>query len=94
VYLGNMKSKVGQRVVGNLPTGCYPPEVLESMRRWVGGNILLLGKPGGEFVEAPAGVDGGGWSYGPVMLDFDADGRLDLYSTCGFISRSRIEPDG
>jgi hypothetical protein len=94
LYLGNMKSKVGQRVVGNLRPGCYEDDILERMRRWVGGNILMTATPDGNFAEVLAGVEGGGWSYGPVMIDFDNDGRLDLFSACGFISRSRTEPDG
>ncbi|HVJ82267.1 MAG TPA: VCBS repeat-containing protein [Planctomycetia bacterium] len=93
LYIGNMKSKVGQRVVGNLPEGAYSEEIIDNMKRWVGGNILLVSAPGGKFVEMP-GVDGGGWSYGPAMIDFDGDGRLDLFSTCGFVSRDRREPDG
>lgn len=35
-----------------------------------------------------------GWSWGPALVDLDNDGWLDLHATCGFISKSRSEPDG
>jgi hypothetical protein len=39
-------------------------------------------------------VAGIGWAYGAALVDLDNDGWLDLYTTCGFISQSRTEPDG
>src|SRR5262249_53460885 len=39
-------------------------------------------------------VHDAGWAYGPALIDLDNDGWLDIHATCGFISRSRSEPDG
>jgi hypothetical protein len=89
-----MKSKVGQRIVANLPAEAYPPEILDKMRRWVAGNFLLFNRGSLDFEEGRANTAGGGWSYGPALVDLDGDGRLDIHSTCGFASFSRSEPDG
>jgi hypothetical protein len=35
-----------------------------------------------------------GWSYGAALIDLDNDGWLDLFATCGFMSKSRKEQDG
>jgi FG-GAP-like repeat len=94
IYLANMKSKVGQRIVANLPPDAYPPEIIDKMRRWVAGNFLLYNRGNLEFAEGNRSTAGGGWSYGPVLADLDGDGHLDIHTTCGFASFSRQEPDG
>lgn len=94
IYLGNMKSKVGQRIVANLPADAYPAEILDKMRRWVAGNLLLFNRGNLRFTDSPRYAAGNGWSYGPTLVDLDGDGRLDIHATCGFASFSRQEPDG
>lgn len=95
VYIGNMYSKAGQRIIANIPPGSYPPELVKKMQGFVAGNLLLLNRPGLKFdVPSSAAVSGVGWAYGTAMVDLDGDGLLDLYATAGFASFSRKEPDG
>jgi hypothetical protein len=50
------------------------------------GNRLYLGNGAGGFVDGTDdwGVRDGGWGWGAVFADLDADGRLDLAQTGGF----------
>jgi hypothetical protein len=96
LYIANMYSKAGSRVIGNLRPGTYPEDVMARMRRFVTGSQLYHNRGGLRF--EPLGqqyqVAAVGWAYGPALVDLDNDGWLDLYATCGFISQSRGEPDG
>jgi hypothetical protein len=96
IYSGNMYSKAGKRVIGNLTTGAYPESVLARMRTFVTGSQLHrnLGNLQFEQLGQAWQVNDCGWAYGPALADLDNDGFLDLYATCGFISRNRDEPDG
>ncbi len=94
IYVGNMKSKMGQRIVGNVPDGVYTPETMSQLHRWVDGNILLANNGELKFSEQSSGISGGGWTYGTSLFDMNGDGWLDIYSTCGFASFHRGEPDG
>jgi hypothetical protein len=96
IFCANMYSKAGSRVIGNLAADAYPPAVLEKIRRFVAGSQLHLNRGGLRFdqVGSPMHVAGIGWSYGACLADLDNDGWLDLYATCGFVSKSRDEPDG
>ena len=60
-------------------------------------NRLYLNQGNFQFkdVTETAGVAGKkAWSTGVAMADVNADGWLDIYSTCGFISQDRQKPDG
>jgi FG-GAP-like repeat len=95
LYLGNMYSKAGLRIIANLPPDTYPPPLMDRLRRFVTGNMLLRNSGGLRFDEVPNSVIAGvGWAYGPALVDLDGDGLLDIHSTCGFASFSRDEPDG
>jgi hypothetical protein len=96
IYSGNMYSKAGKRVMGNLRSDAYPPDVMARMRTFVTGSQLHrnLGNFRFEQLGQAWQVNDCGWAYGPALVDLDNDGFLDLYATCGFISRSRTEPDG
>jgi HEAT repeat protein len=96
IYSANMYSKAGARVIGNLAPDAYPPAVLEKMRRFVAGSQLHLNKGGLKFEQVGKAmqVAGVGWAYGACLADLDNDGWLDIYATCGFISKDRNEPDG
>ena len=104
LYVANMYSKAGSRVIGNLKPDAYPAEIMAKMRQFVVGSQLYrnLGTTKGSDSLSPSFEPLGkqyqvaaiGWAYGAALVDLDNDGWLDLYATCGFISQSRTEPDG
>jgi hypothetical protein len=95
LYLANMYSKMGQRIIANLPDDAYPADIMKQIHSWVSGNLLLHNDGGLQFRAANDPLIGQvGWTYGPALVDLDADGWLDIYSTAGFASFSRDEPDG
>jgi hypothetical protein len=95
LYIGNMYSKAGTRVIGNLRPDTYAPAVMDTIRHFVLGSQLYRNR-GNRF--EPVGrdwqVNAVGWAYGATLADFDNDGWLDLYATCGFVSQNRDDPDG
>jgi hypothetical protein len=96
IYCGNMYSKAGSRVIGNVRDGTYPPAVMEKMRTFVRGSQLHLNQGNGRWDQKGQAwqVNDAGWAYGPALVDLDNDGWLDIFATCGFVSRDRKEPDG
>jgi hypothetical protein len=96
IYCANMYSKAGSRVMSNLRPDAYPPAILAKMRQFVAGSQLHrnVGNLKFEQVGAKWQVAAVGWAYGPALVDLDNDGYLDLFATCGYMSRSRKEPDG
>jgi hypothetical protein len=96
LYLANMYSKAGKRIIANLRPDTYSPEVMSRLRSLVAGSQLYLNRGGNRF--EPVGpkyqVSAIGWAYGAALADLDNDGWLDLYATCGYVSRSRDKPDG
>ena len=96
LYLANMASKAGDRIISNLPSEAYTPEIRAKVKEFVRGNELLRNTGGVDFESfgPKLGVTGPGWSYGTALVDLDNDGWLDIYAPGGFISYSRGEPDG
>jgi hypothetical protein len=96
LYVGNMYSKAGRRVIGNVRPGTYPDDITAKLHSFVAGSQLWRNRGGLDF--KPQGkqlrVNGIGWAYGAALVDLDNDGWLDLFATAGFISQSRSEPDG
>ena len=96
LYVSNMYSKAGSRVMGNMKAGTYPQEVQARLRSMVAGGELY--RNNGELDFSPVGKDfqvhAAGWAWGSSLSDFNNDGFLDLYVTAGFISRDREKPDG
>jgi hypothetical protein len=96
LYVGNMYSKAGNRIMANLWPGSYPEEMMAKLRSFTVGSQLHRNRGGLKFeqVGRDLQVADVGWAFGPAMLDLDNDGWLDIYATCGFISRNRDDPDG
>ncbi|MHB1426519.1 MAG: FG-GAP repeat domain-containing protein, partial [Gemmataceae bacterium] len=96
LYVANMYSKAGNRIIGNLRPDTYEPEPMARLRSLVAGSQLYRNRGGLRFdpVGPKYQVSAIGWAYGAALVDLDNDGWLDLYATCGYISKSRSEPDG
>jgi hypothetical protein len=96
LYLANMYSKAGTRVIGNLRPDTYPEDVMARLRTFVSGSQLHRNLGGLKFDQKGKEwqVNDCGWAYGAALIDLDNDGWLDLYATAGFISRDRTKPDG
>lgn len=96
IYVSNMYSKAGSRIMGNMVDGTYPPEIQDRLRSMVAGGELY--KNNGDLTFEPLGKDyqvhAAGWAWGASMADLNNDGWPDLYVTAGFISRDRAKPDG
>jgi hypothetical protein len=86
VYVSNMFSKAGSRVV-------QAADVDEALRRRLAkfalGNTLYVPMPDGGFAERAEalGINRGLWAFGANFLDYDDDGRLDIAVADGFLSR-------
>ena len=96
IFVDNMYSKAGHRVMSNLPTGSYSDDVTRKLQRLVVGSELHKGVGDGTF--QPIGKDlyvhAVGWSWGATFFDANNDGFLDLYANAGYISQDRSKPDG
>ena len=95
IYVSNMYSKAGSRVMSNLPDRCYANEITDQLRTLVAGSELYQNVDG-QFQRVGKGfqVHAIGWAWGSAMADLNNDGWLDLYATAGFMSRNRSKPDG
>lgn len=95
-YVGNMYSKAGERIVGNLKPRLYPPDVDAKMRDFVSGNELYHNQGDGTFkrIGQSVGVSDVGWAYGTCFGDLNNDGFVDLYAAVGFQSVTPDRPDG
>jgi len=96
LYVANMYSAAGMRVMGNLSAKDYPKNWFEHIQGFIVGNELYDNRDGKDMhpIGEDAGVSVSGWSYGPALVDLDGDGRLDIYSPAGFQSVTRGNPDG
>ena len=76
------------RGVPRLLDWLFRPYVREAVRSWFRGNRLYENLGDGSFREIArdSGASISGWSWATVWLDFDNDGRLDVYGLNGFVS--------
>ena len=96
VYTANMYSKAGRRIMENLPEGTYPKEIFDKIKRFVTGSELYQNRGDLEFerVAKGHGINDVGWAYGPLLVDLDNNGFLDIYANAGFFSVDSEDPDG
>jgi hypothetical protein len=96
IYCANMYSKAGSRVMSNLRPDAYPPEIMARMRRFVAGSQLHRNRGNLQFEQVGPKwqISAVGWAYAPALVDLDNDGFLDIFASCGYVSRDRSEPDG
>lgn len=89
--VANMDSSAGKRVAyqGRFHPGA---EAKSDYQRHAQGNSLFLNR-GDRFedVSVSAGVTGGRWAWGALFLDFENDGRPDLYVPNGFVTGERSD---
>ena len=96
VYVSNMYSKAGSRIMGNMKAEGYPDDVKQRLRHMVAGGEMYenQGDLGFKSVGKKYQVHAAGWAWGSSLADLDNDGWLDLHVTAGFMSRDRAKPDG
>lgn len=101
IYVANMFSKMGRRIIAHVDPSDYPPGVFEQIQGSCAGNrlytpVVETGKKELKYreVSEDIGVNQVGWAYAPALADFDSDGFLDIYATAGFLSFQRDKPDG
>ena len=98
LYVSNMYSKMGRRIIGMVSKDNYPEDIFEQICGSCAGNRLYMrnSDDSSRYVEVGEDwhVNGVGWAWGPAMVDLDSDGWLDLYATTGYMSATRGLPDG
>jgi len=97
IYVANMFSKMGRRIIGHVCDADYPQGTFERIQGACCGNRLYRPRPGQlkfDEISEQFGVNQVGWAHATAMADFDADGFLDLYATTGYASFRRDKPDG
>ena len=96
LYVANMYSKMGRRIIGGVSRDDYGPGIYEQIVGACAGNRLYRLGDSGSYEEHSEdwGINDVGWAYAPAMADLNQDGFLDLYATAGFMSFERGKPDG
>ncbi len=96
LYVANMYSKAGNRILANVDTSEYPQELFDKINEGTKGSKLYRNRGDGTFetISPEDSVAYVGWAYGPTFFDLNNDGWLDIYATAGFKSVKRGEPDG
>jgi hypothetical protein len=89
LYVANMSSTAGNRILGRLAgDDSHRAELL----KLAAGNSVFFARSRDDapvnferFPPSKGGVDAN-WAWSPALADFDADGRLDVFCTNGFIT--------
>jgi hypothetical protein len=86
LHVTNMSSIAGNRILDRV----FPDEPADTflLKKLAAGNSLYENLGNGEFRDrsAEAGPLVAGWAWGGGFIDFDNDGREDLYTPNGFLS--------
>jgi len=86
LHVTNMSSTAGNRILKLL----YPEghQIRTTLSKQAAGNSLYRNNGDGSFDDVTAELGGlsGGWSFGGGFVDFDNDGREDIYAPNGFVS--------
>ncbi|MBI2191332.1 MAG: VCBS repeat-containing protein [Planctomycetes bacterium] len=96
IYIANMYSSAGKRILEHVPFERYPESLREPMRHIVDGNSLYLATGDHQYTDEGVALDVHevGWAYSGAMLDMNNDGFLDLYAPAGHHSVTGKAPDG
>ena len=90
LYVSNMWSSAGQRLTFNpaFAEVASDQQVRAAFQRQARGNSLFRNNGDGTFrdVTFEAGVEFGRWAWSSSFLDYDNDGRLDVFVTNGYIT--------
>lgn len=86
LLVSNMFSSAGRRIAFQEAFGAGAG--LEGVRKHALGNSLLVQSQPGRFANRADDWDlrMGRWAWGSLMLDWNGDGRLDIYAPNGFIT--------
>ena len=97
IYVANMYSKMGRRIIAHVSANDYPKGVFEQIQGSCAGNRLYSRTTDSKIyteLSESLGINAVGWAYAPTFVDLDNDGWLDIYATTGFMSFDRRKPDG
>lgn len=97
IYVANMYSKMGRRIIAHVSENDYPDGVYEQICGSCAGNRLYSRSANSEIyteLSESLGINAVGWAYAPTFVDLDSDGWLDIYASTGFMSFDRHKPDG
>lgn len=90
LYNGNMWSSAGLRLTHNpaFRDVARDPTVRAAFQRQARGNSLFTNQGGQGFLDSTysAGVEFGRWAWSSDFVDFDNDGREDLYVQNGYVA--------
>ena len=90
LYNGNMWSSAGLRLTHNPAFQGVAPDgaVRAAFQRQARGNSLFLNDGGRGFRDATyeAGVEFGRWAWSSDFVDFDNDGREDIFIQNGYVA--------
>jgi hypothetical protein len=91
LYTGNMFSSAGRRVTGTDDYKAERPDLQGLYRRHARGNSLFRNRGDGTFEEVSEETRAfyGRWAWASGFIDFNLDGREDIFVQNGFITNAR-----